>query len=259
MRRFLQTLFPSIIFLFQAQASLITNTECSLTIAEGSPQAHAAGPQSCSIVYPPNPSSRASSSINGVLDFSGNAIESHFQAEVIASPPFDEFIRFGAAEGIATGRSELYLTTEGPVRPGLIETFITITASAGPNLMTFDSALSVGPLSGQCHFVDPLRFARCVGDFPSDPGTTTLPFVLGETFLFQHDFYLRASSIRSDLIAIIQSGNVSLDFGFRLLEADGSPVQMSIVPEPATFLLIGFGLAGVHILRRRQTRFMRDR
>ena len=116
---------------------------------------------------------------------------------------------------------------------------------AAPNVAN----ISIGSLSANCSGVFSGPPAVCVGNLGPHNGNTIgtqiLPFTLGQQFIFHEDIDQSASN--SGGASSGHSAMGSVDFGFTLLEANGTPVQIQAVPEHDSIVLLALGLIALFL------------
>jgi hypothetical protein len=200
----------------------------------------------------------ASTSVTLHLPVSGQAA-TPVGASVLTFASANPFFSLGPVEESGSAQTsatiDFLFTTTGPVRPGIIQLnqsgVSSVSFAPGPDRPASQGAnISVGPLSQTCSAgSDP--FASCSGSLINPMTrflpTTTLPFILGQNFLFHEDVTLSVDSFRD----IIEDGSTLTNFTFTLFEADGvTPVQIAVVvPEPASLPLWACGLFALLALK----------
>jgi len=239
------------VFSMFLSAEIVTNTQCSLE--NGPPvgtSIEQSNPTSCLVMLAQDAISgtgHSTATASGTLTSPvpgspASMVGANFSASVFADP----ILGFTAPQtggAIATGNASLTLYTTGPIRQGQIDLIESIGLSNGSDPPTFNTAsVSVGSLTTTC-FGSFAQGTACSGNFGSPTGISvsvhTAPFTLGQAFSFDEAFHLQADSDGNN----IESGSANVQFQFRLLDADGSPVQLYIAPEPARLTLVGMGLA----------------
>ena len=199
-------------------------TECSVT-----PQNGARGTAHAFVSAAVSPAGSPSNS--SAISISANAISGGLQPSA-------------RAEADATGTVSLSLSTGGPSRPGFLVFLENITGGNGPDPLDIATAnIAIGQYSASCGAVafNVTCTTGNLSSFNQKLTETTLPFTLGQSFLFTGQIQLRASSLNP---AIAESGQMNSSFQFRFLEADGiTPVSVQgFVPEPRTTVLAAIGV-----------------
>jgi len=224
-------------------ADVFTNTYCSVTF--GGTTNTQTGPSSCTAAAGPAfAQNSAGASISGTQSFPvagspNTAVGSSFTIDATTSGQ-----NFTPSDANAFGDSTLELTTSGPVRSGYLAFSEQTEIDGVSATSTFD--ISIGSLSQTCTQYVPGN-ALCNGDFgiPVGVGSGLVPFVLGQTFVFEQTVSVDAPNGAS----IPHYGIGTETFSFTLLEADGStPVQLYAVPEPGSLTLAGCGLVAASLL-----------
>jgi hypothetical protein len=247
---------------------VVTSNSCTLTDQSVSvppaspPEVHSqTDVNSCFVTFT-NPAiggpgrASASTTVTLHLPVSGQAatpVGASFSASASANP----FASSGSIQEVGRAHASVtidYLfTTTGAVRPGFIQLNQSSNSSVslipGPDRPDLLQAnISVGPLSQTCLTVSPT--GSCSGSLVKSAfsPTTTLPFTLGQDFLFHEGGTLDVSSFRFE----IEDGAILTNFTFNLFEADGvTPVQIALAtPEPDSLLLFGCGSLALLWIRR---------
>jgi hypothetical protein len=77
----------------------------------------------------------------------------------------------------------------------------------------------------------------------------TMPITLGQSFALHMDLLNEAFSTELNGSA---SGGGTLQLAFRVVDANGNPVQVYFAPEPGSIMLVGCGIAAALLFRRRK-------
>ncbi len=204
----------------------------------------------------------ASTSVTLHLPVSGQAatpVGASFSANASANPFFSAGLIQEVGSAQASVTVDYLFTTTGTVRPGFIQLNQSSDASVslirGGDRADVETAnISVGPLSQTCPGSNSNPVATCSGSLVNPISvflpTTTLPFTLGQNFLFHEDGTLDISSGGDN----VENGGIRTNFTFTLFEGDGvTPVQIALAtPEPDSLLLFGCGSLALLWIRRRR-------
>jgi len=225
------------------QAGVITTTTCTIVGSGGSTLAAETNPASCDVSYDnrggaPPAAGSATAAISGTFSATSFSFTGHASGDT-----------FGAATAQASfsETASLLLDTPGSVRPG----FITFTRldPFPPGPPTGQSAqVNVGSYSAFC------SAGGCSGDLAARPGLAsfTLPFTLGEEYLFSETFIGSVSVNNPAQIERTAGGTV--DFSYFLTDAAGNvvaPFEVATAPEPMS---LGVCALGVFLLALRMRR-----
>jgi hypothetical protein len=215
-----------------AQGTTIVSTSCSTEFPDGSPTASVTSTTGCTLgvdplfANPREPFADAQASIGGFVEDGlfgalGSAFTFVFQPTL--DPPDFTFEVISAAR--ASAALDLVAVSPGPLRPGLIDLAVQ-SSGAGGFGGSAGGETGVGTL-----FASIFDLGNCVGACEG-----TFPFVLGKPF----DIHLSVFSESAASWFEPQSRNLNIQFSFRLLELNGTPVDLQLVavPEPSTFLLL---------------------
>ena len=219
-------------------ADSITSTTCTAT---GNTTVTQTSPSSCQVTLSPPFNDVATASISSAPTAApGSSFGNSFQISVNTAG------NFGSTRATVQGTSSTTLSTGGAVRSG----YLAFTEGMGLTGIsaTFDSNLSVGSLSQACTQFVP-GAPECTGSFgiPNGNGTGVVPFTLGESFNFVQAVFADAAKGPGS-IPHFEIGAAS--FSFTLFEADRvTPVQIFVTPEPGSFLLLGFGVALLFVIK----------
>ena len=234
--------------------TVVTNTTCTASFLISSNST--TGPTSCgaSAVIPDHPEvgiGGSNASISNTTTLSGS-FSSTFSYQVFAQ------VVEGSAAATVSGNNTVQLSSGGHARPGFLsitEDYFEITGLS----VDTNTTVTIGSYSQTCTqstFGNPPAICNVAPQRPTD--TVILPFTLGQAFTFSH---LMTSSASVGNGTIPHYADAQLKVTFSLLEADpGStnlhsvPVVLADAPEPQSFALIGSGLIGLLIARKRMRR-----
>jgi hypothetical protein len=173
-------------------------------------------------------------------------------ADAFASPAASALVQVsGFATAFVNGSLPLY--TAGPVRQGEIQysESINLTGAADPPDVD-NASLGVGSLQATCGGGRLSGIPFCTGNLGPSNGnvpSATQPFTLGQVFMFSEGLNIQSNSTA---FGNVESGDSEVIFNFQILDANGVPVQIFAVPEPASLVLLTCGAAVLLMFSRKR-------
>ncbi len=224
---------------------VVTNASCA-AYGDGATSGVAQCAQGSGIAYATGPEARAAVSAVANLPLTPAEFALAGITEYVSEVPAPGSNGAGSSSAAASAEIRLNLSTDGPVRAGLLEVELSAFSWIdAPEGYSGQMNLAIGSVTVSCQSTG---HAVCAsgGYYIGTNNALFLPFTLGQSFTFD---FAQNATVNGDLFSGASEGRDQTAIAFRFLEADGStPAGMydppTAAPEPGTWGIVALGVLG---------------